>query len=98
MHDICNCYRWLKLALYGFNMIVCFHLSRNACFSFVAIDNFSSNVILTVNMQVYVDLFSIAILLLGGALACYGEHLLFYVVFFPAFSNCASHVMHLFSM
>ncbi|KAI8568319.1 hypothetical protein RHMOL_Rhmol02G0189100 [Rhododendron molle] len=31
----------------------------------------ASNVILTVNMQVYVDLFSIAILLLGGALACY---------------------------
>ncbi|KAG5562055.1 hypothetical protein RHGRI_004936 [Rhododendron griersonianum] len=35
--------------------------------------------------RVYVDLFSIAILLLGGALACYGEHLLFYVVFSPAF-------------
>lgn len=39
-------------------------------------------------MQVYVDFFAIAILLLGGALACYGEQLHFSSQFSFAISVC----------
>lgn len=99
MHESSASVTIVEVRFLGFDMIVSFQLFKKCVFSFVVIDNFSSNAILTVNMQVYVDLFSVAILLLGGALACYGEHLLFcVVVFFTAFSNFASHVLLVLSM